>query len=86
MQTSVRPGIDLVKRHNTVEAEPFFRDAVQHLLDRGVAAVILGCTEVPAGLPMADPWIAENCVDPTAALAKAALDWAEKVRRDLTLD
>jgi len=86
MQASVRPGIDLVKRHNTADAEPYFRRAVQHLLDRGAAVVILGCTEVPAGLPMTDQWIAENCVDPTAALAKAALDWAEKVRRDLTFD
>jgi aspartate racemase len=83
MQSLVRPGIDLVKRHNTTDAEPLFREAVQHLLDRGAAAVILGCTEVPAGLPMADPWVAEKCVDPTAALAMAALEWALGVRRSL---
>ncbi|MDH3701538.1 MAG: amino acid racemase [Alphaproteobacteria bacterium] len=84
MQDSVRPGIDLVKRHKTADAEPYFRSAVRHLLDRGAAAVVLGCTEVPAGLPMGDPWIAEKCVDPTAALAKAALDWALTVRKNST--
>ncbi len=82
MQATVRPGIDFVKRHNTKDAEPLFREAVRHLLDRGAEAVILGCTEVPAGLPMADPWVSETCVDPTAALAKAAVEWALAVRRE----
>ena len=86
MAQAVRPGIDLVKRHRTADAEPHFRVAVRHLLERGAAAVVLGCTEVPAGLPMADPYISGKCVDPTAALAKAALQWAESVRRNMKLD
>jgi len=80
MADSVRPGIDCVKQHRIAEAAPHFRAAVEHLLERGAAAVILGCTEVPAGLPMKDPWVAEHTVDPTEALARAALAWAIDVR------
>ena len=86
MRDAVNPGIGLVKRHRVAEAEAPFRAAVRHLVDRGAAAVVLGCTEVPAGLPMADSWIAEHCVDPTEALAEAALAWAQGVRRDEAAD
>lgn len=81
MAQCVRPGIDCVKQYRIAEAEPHFRAAVEHLLGRGAAAVILGCTEVPAGLPKKDPWIAAHTVDPTEALARAALAWALDVRK-----
>jgi len=80
MREAVRPGIDCVKQYRIAEATPFFRAAVESLLDRGAAAVILCCTEVPAGLPMKDPWVAAHTVDPTEALARAALAWAQEVR------
>lgn len=78
---AVRPGIDCVKQNRVAEAEPHFRAAVAHLLERGAATVVLGCTEVPAGLPMKDPWVRAHTVDPTEVLARAAVDWAMSVRR-----
>jgi aspartate racemase len=81
MRDAVRPGIDCVKQHRITDAEPFFRAAIEHLLARGAATVVLGCTEVPAGLPMKDSWVRAHTVDPTEALARAALDWAMSVRR-----
>jgi aspartate racemase len=81
MRDAVRPGINCVKEHRIADAEPYFRAAVEHLLERGAAAVVLGCTEVPAGLPMKDPWVQAHTVDPTEALARAALAWALDVRQ-----
>ena len=72
----VVPGIALVKEYRAKEAKPLLRQAVKGLLDRGAEVVILGCTELPVGLDMADSWVAERCIDPTAALAQACVDWA----------
>lgn len=80
MQDAVRPGIDCVKQHRIVESAPYFRAAIEHLLARAAAVVVLGCTEVPAGLAMDDPWVQAHTVDPTEALARAALAWALSVR------
>ena len=76
MQRFVRPGINFVKRGLPAEAEPLFRAAIEALAGEGAEIVVLGCTEVPAGLPMADPWVRERTLDPTEALARAAYEWA----------
>jgi aspartate racemase len=81
----VFPGIALVKAYRLAEAGALFRRAVQSLLDRGAAAVVLACTEVPAGLDMSDPWTAEHCVDATEALAWACVDWAIAARKQAGL-
>ena len=47
----------------------------------GAEVVILGCTELPVGLDMDDPWAAERCIDPTRALAQASVDWALEARK-----
>lgn len=76
MKRLVRPGIDRVKSNRTDEAEPLFREAVEIMTAEGAEIVVLGCTEVPAGLPMGDPWVRERTVDPTEALARAACAWS----------
>lgn len=80
MRDAVRPGIDCVKQHRIAESGPYFRAAIEHLLARGARVVVLGCTEVPAGLAMDDPWVQAHTVDPTEALARAALAWAMSAR------
>jgi len=80
MKRFVRPGINLVKSNRTSEAEPLFRVAIESMMADGAAIVVLGCTEVPAGLPMSDPWVRDRCIDPTEALARAALTWAMAAR------
>ncbi|MCG8545126.1 MAG: aspartate/glutamate racemase family protein, partial [Alphaproteobacteria bacterium] len=70
----------LVKKNRSDEAAPLFRAAIERIIDAGAVAVVLGCTEVPAGLPMSDPWVRERCIDPTEALARAAHAWALSVR------
>jgi aspartate racemase len=80
MKRLVRPGINLVKSNRTAEAEPLFRAAIDSMIADGASIVVLGCTEVPAGLPMGDPWVRDRCIDPTEALARAALTWAMAAR------
>jgi aspartate racemase len=76
----VVPGIALVKENRVVEAKTIFREAVEQLLNAGAEKVVLGCTELPVGLDMSDPWVAERCIDPTAALAQSCVNWAMKAR------
>lgn len=76
----VLPAIDLVKKNRIPDARPILRQAVERMLDAGADVVILGCTELPVGLDMTDPWTVKHCIDPTEALARACLDWAMGVR------
>ncbi|MBT7941742.1 MAG: hypothetical protein HN719_00140, partial [Alphaproteobacteria bacterium] len=76
----VVPGIALVKENRLPEAKEMMRHAVERLLEGGAEKVVLGCTELPVGLDMSDPWVAERCIDPTAALASASVDWAMAAR------
>jgi len=80
MQEFARPGIDMVKQNRIADAEPLLRRAVEAMLDQGAETVVLGCTEIPAGLPMQDSWARKHCVDPTEALAQSAYAWARDVR------
>jgi aspartate racemase len=77
----VWPGVKLVKRNKPTDAGPLFRRAVESLLDRGAATVVLACTEVPVGLPTTDPWVSAHCLDPNEALAQACVDWALAARK-----
>lgn len=78
--THVVPGIALVKENRLAEAKALLREAVERLLDAGAEKVVLGCTELPVGLDMSDEWVAERCIDPTAALAQACVNWAMAAR------
>jgi aspartate racemase len=78
--THIIPGIALVKENRIPEARALLRQAVERLLDAGAEKVVLGCTELPVGLDMNDAWVAKHCIDPTAALAQACVDWAMAAR------
>ena len=77
----VFPAIALVKEFKLVAAGSMFRRAIESLLGKGASVVVLACTEVPAGLDLADPWTAEHCVDATEALARACVEWALAERK-----
>jgi aspartate racemase len=47
MDTLVQPAIDLIKGGNIDQAHSMLMTVVRSLIDRGVNAVVLGCTEIP---------------------------------------
>ena len=76
----VMPGIAAVKAGQLEAGRERLAEAASALRQRGAAALVLGCTEIPlvldaeaAGVPV---------IDPTAALARRAVDWALRHRRD----
>lgn len=75
MDALVMPGIARVKAGDVAGAGPPLAAAVTALLDRGAAAVILGCTEVPVALDRLGSPLRERCVDATAALAGRCVQW-----------
>ncbi|KAA2211860.1 cysteate racemase [Teichococcus oryzae] len=77
MEALVSPGIALVKANRVAEAYAPLAEAARNLRNRGAAAVVLGCTEIPLGIqagPQAE--IGLPLVDTIDALALAALRWA----------
>jgi aspartate racemase len=82
MDQMVLPGIELVKAGQTTQAGQLIAQAVQALLNRGAAAVILACTETPLALDAVQSPLRAKCVDSTAALARACVAWwqADRVR------
>jgi aspartate racemase len=70
---AVQPAIDLVKRGAPREAGALIEPAVRNLLDRGAAAVVLACTELPIALAAIDSPLAGRCIDSTDALARACV-------------
>lgn len=78
MATTVLPAIDLVKAGRTREAGELLEPAVANLLHAGASAVLLACTEVPIALDVIGSPSRERCVDTTAALARAVVQyWTE---------
>jgi aspartate racemase len=79
MEALVSPGIALVKANRVAEAYPPLAQAAGLLKQRGAAAVVLGCTEIPLGI-QAGPYaeIGVPLVDTIDALALAAIGWAGK--------
>jgi aspartate racemase len=77
MDRLVSPAIARVKANRVAEAyEPLAR-VVNALADRGAAAIVLGCTEIPLGI-QAGPMEALHApvVDTIDALARASIAWA----------
>jgi aspartate racemase len=75
MDELVLPGIEWVKAGQSLSAGPLIAKAVQALLQQGVGAVILACTETPVALDTIQSPLRANCVDSTAALARACVAW-----------
>lgn len=70
---AILPSIEAVKAGRNNDAGRMLTPAVQALLDRGAAAVILGCTETPLALDAIGSPLRNRCVDSTQALAIACV-------------
>jgi len=81
MREWVTPAIARVKAGDVEGAGPLLERAVASLLTRGAAAVVLGCTEVPVALDLMASPLRMRCIDATAALAAACVDF-HVCRRD----
>jgi aspartate racemase len=77
MRDLVLPAIAAVKANRVTDAYAPLAEAATRLADRGAAAVVLGCTEIPLGI-QAGPWQTLNIalVDSIDALALAAIGWS----------
>jgi len=75
MTALVLPAIALVKAGRALEGGQLVEQAVQALLARGATAVVLACTETPLALDAVQSPLRANCVDSTAALARACVAW-----------
>lgn len=73
MAGSVLPSIRRVKEGRFAEAGRLLEPAVQGLLGRGAAAVILACTETPVALDAIASPLRGRCVDSNRALARACV-------------
>jgi aspartate racemase len=78
MDRLVSPAIASVKANRVADAYAPLAEAVSLLRDRGAAAVVLGCTEIPLGI-QAGPWetLGIPLVDTVDALARASIRWAK---------
>lgn len=73
LAASVLPSIRMVKEGRSREAGALLAPAVQALLDRGAAAVVLACTETPVALDAVASPLRAHCVDSNRALARACV-------------
>ena len=69
----IEPAVACVKAGAVKEGGVAFQRAALALRDRGAAAAILACTEVPPALAAAGPPAGFVCIDATAALAEACI-------------
>lgn len=72
---TVLPAIERVKAGFPTEAGAMLAGSVQALLDRGARTVILACTETPLALDAIGSPLRAQCIDSTAALARACVGW-----------
>ena len=75
MDALVLPGIELVKVGQAIQGGKLIEQAVQALMLRGAGAVVLACTETPLALDAVQSPLRAQCVDTTAALARACVAW-----------
>lgn len=77
MDALVTPAVALVKANRLAESYPGAAEAARRLADRGAAAVVLGCTELPLAVAAgaALPFPVADTID---ALARASIAWATR--------
>ena len=75
MTALVLPAIALVKAGRAQEGGQLVERAVQALLAAGATTVVLACTETPLALDAVQSPLRGQCVDCTAALARACVAW-----------
>ena len=74
MRNQVTPGIAAVKAGDMPTAARLLAAAAQALKQRGAAAVVIGCTEIPLALDAAAAGV--PAVDAGTALARRAVAWS----------
>jgi aspartate racemase len=74
----VTPGIGLVKAGDLQGAGALLQQAVAALLERGAQRVILACTEIPPALECVAAPQLQQCIDATATLADACIQWSTR--------
>jgi len=75
MASHVSPAIAAVKANRVAEAYAPLAEIATRLTQRGAAAVVLGCTEIPLGV-QAGPALPFPVADSIDALARAGISWA----------
>lgn len=78
MREWVTPAIAAVKAGRLDMGRALLVQAAAALQCRGAAAVVLGCTEIPLVLNDANSPL--PTIDATAALARSAIEWSQRVR------
>jgi len=74
MAVRVTPAIEMIKVNRVSEAYTLLSLCLDELVDQGVAAIIVACTEIPVALKTGPP-PAVPIFDTTDALAKSAVAW-----------
>jgi aspartate racemase len=54
MDFFVQPAIDLIKAGKIAESQPLLMKVIHSLIDRGAQAIVLGCTELPLSIGIAN--------------------------------
>ena len=75
LDSLVLPGIDSVKAGQAAQGGQLIEQAVRALMSQGASAVLLACTETPLALDAIQSPERAQCVDTTAALARACVAW-----------
>jgi aspartate racemase len=70
---AVQPAIDAVKRGDPVVGGRLLEPVIAAELERGAAAVVLACTELPIALDALGSSLRARCIDSNAALARACV-------------
>lgn len=70
---AVQPAIEAVKRGATREGGQMLEPVIAAALERGAAAVVLACTELPIALDAIESPLRARCIDSTDALARACV-------------
>lgn len=79
MEHAVIPGIAALQRRDMEGAKNLLRIAVQVLLVNAVNVVVLACHNMPTAFDADDP-VLRKCIDPTHALARAAVKWSKTTK------
>ena len=72
-RAAVQPAIDAVKANELPNAGRLLEPVVRDLLARGAGCIVLACTETPIALDAIDSPLRAQCIDSTAALARACI-------------
>jgi aspartate racemase len=84
MERLITPAIASVKGNRLLEAYEPLTEVVNSLAARGVAGVVLGCTEIPLGIGSGPAEALKvPVIDTIDALARAAIGWAREAPGDV---